>query len=93
VNYYTSSNQTGSISSITSEPEIIVIDRWALIVYTVLFFAYQLGTLIWVYAVPSKRRRMMFKKDHENRLHLATRYDHIQTTITDTLRETKKTNN
>ena len=64
INYYRSGNTTGVTTSVA---ELIVIDRWALIVFTALFFAYQIGTLIWMYLIPLKRRRMMFKKDQQNR--------------------------
>lgn len=52
----------------TSVFELVIIDRWALVVYTILFFAYQIATLIWMYLVPLKKRRMMFGKDKQNRL-------------------------
>lgn len=71
INYYTSANTTGPTTSV---PNIIVIDRWALVVFTILFFAYQTGTLIWMYTVPWKKRRMMFKKDSDNRLQIQSKY-------------------
>ncbi len=61
-----------STSVTTSVSYIIIIDRWALVIYTILFFAYQIGTLIWMYLVPWKKWRMLFKKENENRLHTAS---------------------
>jgi hypothetical protein len=63
-NYYKSGCTTGTIPSV---PSIVVIDGWALVVFTIVFFAYQIGTLIWMYLVPLKKRRMMFAKDSHNR--------------------------
>jgi hypothetical protein len=69
INYYKSGNTTGTITSV---PYLVVIDRWALVVFTILFFAYQIGTIIWMYIVPLKKRRMMFEKDDHNRLHITS---------------------
>lgn len=86
INYYSSTNIAGPIISV---PHIIVIDRWALVVYTVLFFAYQVGTLIWIYLVPWKRRRMMFRKDNQIRLQLVSTYNGSGKTFMDFLRGTR----
>lgn len=69
INYYQSGNATGATSSV---PKLIVADRWALVVFTILFFAYQTGTLIWIYLVPWKKRRIMFEKDKQNRRRFAS---------------------
>lgn len=45
------------------------------------FFAYQIGTLIWMYIVPWKKRRMMFVKDINNRLQFQTKYNNTQATF------------
>jgi hypothetical protein len=83
VNFYTADNTTGASTSTTNVPSIVVIDRWALVVFTILFFAYQIGTITWMYLVPWKKRRMMFKKDNENRLHILSRGNHSQATYMD----------
>ncbi len=70
VNFYILSNTKGLTTSV---PIIATIDRWALLAFTILFFAYQIGTLIWMYAVPWKRRRMMFEKDNHHRLQIEPR--------------------
>lgn len=87
INYYSST----STDAIISVPSIIVIDRWALVVFTILFFMYQIGTLIWMYFVPWKRRRMMFKKDSENRLRLVSNYQASRISLIDILRGKKLT--
>jgi hypothetical protein len=69
-NYYKSGYTTGSVPGV---PSIVVIDRWALVVFTIIFFAYQIGTLIWMYLVPLKKRRMMFAKDSHNRSQTASK--------------------
>ena len=86
INYYSSTNITGPLVSV---PRIIVIDRWALVVFTILFFAYQVGTLIWMYLVPWKRRRMMFRKDNQIRLQLVSTYNGSGKTFMDYLRGTR----
>lgn len=48
-------------------PSVVAIDRYALCVFTFSFFAYQVGTLIWMYCVPLKKRRLMFAKDSARR--------------------------
>ncbi len=75
VNFYLITNTSNSTVSATTVSNIIVVDHWALVVYTILFFAYQIGTFIWVYFVPWKKHRMMIKKDHENRLQIRSAYN------------------
>lgn len=72
VNYYISTQPNNEQTSTTNIPGIIVIDRWALVVFTILFFAYQIGTIIWVCLVPLKKRQMLIKKDHEHRKKIAS---------------------
>lgn len=67
-------------------PSIIVIDRWALVVFTILFFTYQVGTLIWMFSVPLKKRRRMFRKDNQNRLQMAAKLNNPKATFIDLLR-------
>ena len=90
VDYYTSTNRTGLTTAGASDPMNIVIDRWALVVYTILFFAYQIGTIIWMVVVPLKKRRQMFRKDRENHLQLAKRYNNSRATFIDVIRGAKK---
>lgn len=85
MDYYISTKTTNS-TTIISIQDIVVIDRWALVVSTIVFFAYQVGTLIWMYFVPWKRRRTMFRKDRENRIAFAEQYGSDKTTFMDLLR-------
>lgn len=66
-------------------PSIVVIDRWALVAFTIFFFAYQIGTLIWMYLVPWKKRRMMFAKDSRSRFEIASRYKSGKANLMNTL--------
>ena len=93
VNYYTSTAQDNFPNATINDPNLITIDRWALVLYTVLFFAYQIGTIIWMSAVPWSKRRMMFRKDRENRLQLASRYNERRGTHTGVLTGGTKTKN
>jgi hypothetical protein len=78
MNYYISDSATGPTTSV---PYIVVIDRWALVVFTVLFFAYQIGTIIWMYLVPWKKRRMMFEKDNRNHVKIESKYNNTKGTF------------
>jgi hypothetical protein len=82
INYYKSVHTTDTITSI---PYLVAIDRWALVVFTILFFAYQIGTIIWMYVVPWKKRRMMFKKDDHNRIHIASNFINSKMTFVECL--------
>ena len=82
VNYYTAGNT--SVTTI-NEPSLVVIDRWALVVFAILFFAYQIGTIIWMYLVPWKKRRIMFGKDDLNRSHFESNFDNSRSTFIDGL--------
>lgn len=72
VNYYISIEPVNQQTSTTNSPNIIVIDRWALVVFTILFFAYQIATIIWICLVLWKKRRKLYKKDYEHRLYIAS---------------------
>jgi hypothetical protein len=89
INYYSAANTTGLTTNV---PSIIIIDRWALVVYTILFFAYQIGTLIWMYLVPWKKRRIMFQKDTHSRILIVSRYNNTKATFMDVLRRAKPVN-
>lgn len=91
VNYYTPTPQANFPDATINDPNLITIDRWALVLYTISFFAYQIGTIIWMYAVPWSKRRMMFRKDRENRLQLASRSNERQGIHTSALSEGTKT--
>jgi hypothetical protein len=78
INYYTADNTTGITTNVQN---LVVIDRWALVVFTIFFFAYQIGTFIWMYVVPWKKRRMMFQKDNNNRLQIELKYNNTKSTI------------
>jgi hypothetical protein len=91
INYYTPNNQTTFPDDAINDENLITIDRWALVVYTILFFAYQIGTIIWMFVVPWGKRRMMFRKDWENRLQLESRYSQRRGTHTGVLSGDKKT--
>ena len=91
VNYYVENNRGNLTSDTGNDPNLIIIDRWALVAYTILFFAYQIGTVIWMYVVPWSKRRTMFKKDRENRLHLLPRSIETPGPFTDTVVGAKKT--
>ncbi len=80
-----------SASVTTSVSYIIIIDRWALVIYTILFFAYQIGTLIWMYFVPWRKWRMLFKKEKENRLHTASNYNNSKPVFVNVSSRAKKT--
>jgi hypothetical protein len=86
INYYQSGNTTGPTASITS---VVVIDRWALVIFTILFFGYQIGTIIWMYLVPWEKRRIMFQKDKHSRLRATTPYNNINDSFVDVSRKTK----
>ncbi|CAF3632253.1 unnamed protein product [Rotaria socialis] len=87
VYYYISTNTTNSATTVNVH-SIIIIDRWALVVYTILFFVYQFGTLAWMYLVPWKERRNMFRMDKINRIAFAPKYDSRRATFMDILRST-----
>ncbi|UJR23356.1 hypothetical protein I4U23_026368 [Adineta vaga] len=93
VNYYFATNLGKPTDVTTSVSYIIIIDRWALVVFTILFFAYQIGTIIWMLCVPLRRRRLMFKKDKENRLAITSSYNNANATFIDVLKGAKKSLN
>ncbi|CAF0807790.1 unnamed protein product [Adineta steineri] len=72
INYRMSGNISGST---TSSEYVLTVDRWALVVFTICFCAYQIGTLIWTYLVPLKKRRIMFVKDNNNRFQIESTYN------------------
>ncbi|CAF5075584.1 unnamed protein product, partial [Rotaria magnacalcarata] len=82
---YLSTNTTNSLTPISMQ-NIIIIDRWALVIYTILFFIYQFGTLVWMYLVTWKERRNMFRKDKIDRIAFAVKYGSHRTTFMDILR-------
>ncbi|CAF3774835.1 unnamed protein product [Adineta steineri] len=86
VNYYLSTNLPDSTGAATNVSYIIIIDRWALVVYTILFFIYQICTFIWMYLVPLRKRRILYKKDEEYRLTLTSSYQNPKATFVDVLR-------
>ena len=86
VNYYKSGNTNGATTSV---PSIIVIDRWALVIFTILFFAYQIGTLIWMYLIPWEKRRLMFQKDQQSRLYATSAFSNMNDNFNELLRKTK----
>lgn len=89
VNHYIAEIGSNTTTSAISDPNIIVIDRWALVIFTIIFFVYQIATIIWMYLVPWRRRQMMFKKDQENRLRLASTYNDSRATFREVLRTAK----
>lgn len=93
VNYYVSTTDNGPAATNRSVPSIVIIDRWALVVFTVLFFAYQIGTFLWMYFVPMKERRLMLKKDKENRLKIASSFHNSRATFLDVLMRAQQTLN
>ncbi len=90
VNYYISTNTTNSDTTTTNVQSIVVIDRWALVIFTILFFAYQIGTFVWMYSVPLKTRRMMFKRDQDNSLNIQSRFNNAKIAFSDALTGGKK---
>ncbi|CAF0866920.1 unnamed protein product [Adineta steineri] len=72
INYRMSGNISGTT---TSSEYVLTVDRWALVVFTICFCAYQIGTLIWTYLVPLKKRRIMFVKDNNNRFQIESTYN------------------
>ena len=90
VNYYLITNSSNSTATTATIPSILVIDRWALVVYTILFFAYQIGTFIWVYFIPWKKHRMMIKKDNDDRLHIRSAYNNSKATFLDVVLRAKQ---
>jgi hypothetical protein len=57
------------------------------VVYTILFFTYQVATIIWMYAVPWRKRRIMFKKDEQNRSQFAINQTNSNSTLVDVVED------
>ncbi|CAF0867600.1 unnamed protein product [Didymodactylos carnosus] len=63
INYYKSTNDSNVASNTTAEFALVIIDRYTLVVFSALYFSYQILIVFWMWRGPWKKRRLMNKKD------------------------------